>query len=73
MNGMIIIGIIIAIVVDILAAYEFYKIAKEKGYDDQKYLVYSLLFGLIGYLMVIALPDRSNNHAEDNQNELPEI
>ena len=37
---------------------EFYAVAEQKGYADKKYFWYSFIFGLVGYLLVIALPDK---------------
>lgn len=39
-------------------AMEFYKIAIMKGYEDRKYLWMSFAFGIVGYLLVIALPNK---------------
>lgn len=44
-----------------VASYYFGKIAKEKGFDFSTYLLLSIFLGLIGYLMVVALPDRKGN------------
>lgn len=41
-----------------LIAKEFANVAKEKGYSQKKYFWYSFLLGIIGYLLVVALPDR---------------
>lgn len=38
----------------------FYEVANEKGYNDKKYLWICFLFSIVGYLLVIALPDRGN-------------
>lgn len=43
-----------------LIAKEFYIVAQAKGYSEKKYLWLCFLLGVIGYLLVIALPDRSN-------------
>lgn len=44
-----------------VASYYFGKIAREKGFDFSTYLLLSIFLGLIGYLMVVALPDRKGN------------
>jgi len=41
-----------------LVAREFYRIAKEKGFPQKKYLWLTFLFGMLGMLLVVALPDR---------------
>ena len=51
---------IAAIAISIIVALEFGKIAEAKGHSKVKYFWFSFLFGLIGYLMVVALPDRGN-------------
>lgn len=38
-------------------SWNFYEIAQMKGHPEKKYFRYCLTLGLIGYLMVIALPD----------------
>ena len=52
--------------VDYLIAWEFYVIAKEKGHDERKYLWISFFLGIIGYLLVIALPDRKMKYSIDS-------
>ena len=55
-----------------IIAKEFYSAAVTKGYSNKKYLWYCFFLGMIGYLMVIALPNkivRTNQSAD----ELPEI
>lgn len=51
-------GIIIALFVDYYLAECFYEVACEKGFLDTKYMWICFIFGVIGYLLVIALPDR---------------
>ena len=48
--------VIIALVIDYFIAEEFSKIAEMKGHDDAKYFWYTFIFGIIGMLMVVALP-----------------
>lgn len=42
-----------------LFSREFYRIAVHKGFEEKKYLWLTFWFGLIGILLVIALPDHS--------------
>ncbi len=49
------------IAIDAFLASEFMDAAEEKGYDDRKYFWFCLLFGLPGWMLVIALPDRPVN------------
>lgn len=55
-----------------LIAKEFYKVAQAKGFYEKKYLWLPFLLGVIGYLLVISLPDRASdtNTASD---ELPDL
>ena len=39
-------------------AEQFYEAAKAKGYSDKKYFWITFWLGLIGYCLIIALPDR---------------
>lgn len=54
-----------------IIANEFFNVAKSKGYNENKYLWYCFLFGLVGYLLVIALKDKNTN--TDTKFELPEL
>ena len=51
-------GAIAAIALDYLIAKEFEFIATEKGYNGKRYFWYSFLTGMLGYLLVIALPNK---------------
>ena len=55
-------------------AMEFYKIAIMKGYEDRKYLWMSFAFGIVGYLLVIALPNKDVfiEETSDKTDEIPE-
>lgn len=55
-----------------LIAKEFYKAAQAKGYSEKKYLWLCFLLGVIGYLLVIALPDRGNT-PKAVSDDLPEL
>ena len=62
MDDVIIVLIIVGIILflNYLLAKEFYVIAEMKGYEyHKKYFWYCFIFGWIGYLMVIALPDKT--------------
>lgn len=51
---------------------QFYEVAKAKGYHDSKYLWICFWLGLVGYLLVIALPDHGNTH-QTISDELPDL
>ncbi len=55
-----------------LIAKEFYKVAQAKGYSEKKYLWLPFLLGVIGYLLVVALPDRGNT-PKAVSDELPDL
>ena len=48
----------IALEIDYIIAKEFEAAAIAKGYTEKKYFWYSFLLGIIGYLLVIALPKK---------------
>ena len=50
-------------------AKQFQFAAKEKGYDKKRYFWIPFLFGLLGYLMVIALPDHGKKCQQDKPAE----
>jgi hypothetical protein len=52
--------VIALLIVDYCVAREFQEVAEEKGYrTSKKYLWISFFFPWMGYLLVIALPDRN--------------
>lgn len=63
---------VIALAVLFYLANEFYKVAKEKGYYEKKYLWIAFLFSIIGYLLIIALPDRNQIKKEVSTNKTSE-
>lgn len=68
-------SVVVAIFVDYDIAKEFQRIAEMKGHYDKKYFWWSFGLGLIGYAMVIALPDRSGQPEAQPvyDDELPEL
>lgn len=50
-----------------LICREFSLIASEKGWNDRRYFHFCFWLGLVGILMVIALPDRGDNDASAPQ------
>ena len=53
-----ILTLVIVIVVYYFVAKEFYKVAEMKGYSERRYFWIPFLLGVIGYLLVVALPDK---------------
>lgn len=58
--GVLILVLIVWLIFDGLMAHWFYEAAEAKGYHDRKYFHIAFWFGIAGYLLVIALPDRGN-------------
>ena len=56
--GIFYLALAVGLIINIIASCEFRDIAAEKGFDGKKYFWYCFWLGFIGYLMVIALPDR---------------
>jgi len=59
-------AIYIVIIIAVLAVHyfvaeEFYKVAAMKGWPLKKYRIMALLLWIIGYLLIIALPDRAGD------------
>ncbi len=61
------------LVVNWFAAGEFYKIAEDKGYHGQKYFWWAFLLPLVGYLMIVAMPDRGGEQRAIVNDDLPEL
>ena len=57
-------GIVIGLIIDYLIAKKFEEIAEMKGHIGSTYFWYTFIFGLVGMLMVIALPvkTKEENH-----------
>ena len=48
------------IFLDMAIAWEFYEIAEKKGHFEKRYWLLAFCLTMIGYLIVIALPDRGS-------------
>ena len=59
---------VVAIIINVVIASKFAEIAEMKGHEHDTYFWFTFIFGVIGMLMVIALPDMSNT-MEDNANK----
>lgn len=55
-----IVAVLALLVLHYFVAEEFYKVAQMKGWPQKKYRGIALGLWIIGYLLIIALPDRSN-------------
>ena len=64
----------VILMIDWFAAKQFHEIAKMKGHPEKKYFWWCFWIGMIGWPMVIALPDRGNTHQKSTgSDELPEL
>lgn len=79
---MIVAFLVLVLIVAFITANEFQEVANEKGYNSSKYFWYVFLLGIVGCLLVIALPDRKHNCetkkrknyvSEDYNDELPDL
>lgn len=57
------IGLIVAICIDHYISNLFYDAAVTKGYTSRAYYWLPFLFGAVGYLLVVALPDLETRKA----------
>lgn len=64
--------IIFSLIFDAAFAQEFGAIAEQKGHSYIRYMLNCFLFTIIGYLMVIALPNRGNQ-SKAIPDELPDL
>ena len=84
--GVIVLIALVALALWAWIAVEFNNIAKMKGYEGSRYFWWSFIFPGIGYLMVVALPDRKQSvvvsthvettdkrEIEDDLSSLPEL
>lgn len=52
-------GFAVYFVIWFFVSREFYRAAEMKGYEEIRYFVITFLLGIVGILLIIALPDRS--------------
>ncbi len=57
---LLIIACLAFLVLDFFVAREFYLAASTKGWASKKYFFYAFFLPVIGYLMILALPDRGS-------------
>ena len=70
---MVIIVILLYVFVSLILAAQFSEVASEKGYKNNKYFWFCLLFGIAGWILVCALPDRGNRTTFAISDELPDL
>ena len=59
------IGLVIGLVILYYIAKQFYAVAVDKGHPERKYFHICFWLGLVGYLLVIALPDRNRAQVQN--------
>lgn len=64
--------IVMFFVADYYISKEFQRIAILKGFHESRYFWYPFWLPLVGYLMVIALPDRSTESSYGNGKQVEE-
>ena len=60
-------GVVIALVIDYVVAKKFADIAEMKGHEGDTYFWFTFLLGVVGMLMVVALP---NGNTTSNRPEV---
>lgn len=69
---LILIPVLALLVLDYFVAEEYQSIASRKGYCGRKYFWWSFFLGFVGYLMVVALPERRGPWPEEKTTECPQ-
>ena len=69
----VVLGLILYLCISYFLAVQFAEAASEKGYNSSKYLWISFLFGIAGWILVCALPDRGNCTAPIISDALPDL
>lgn len=65
---------LVLLVLDYFIAREFYLAAAMKGWASKKYFFYAFFLPVIGYLLILALPDRGSVAAGSFESrDLPEL
>ena len=71
---LLIVACLALLVLDFFVAREFYLAAATKGWASKKYYFFAYFLNVIGYLMIIALPDRGSVSAGSYESrDLPEL
>jgi len=67
------IPLIFFFVINWFAAGEFYKIAEDKGYHSRKYFWWAFFVPVMGYLLIVAMPDRGGDQRTVYNQDLPDL
>ena len=69
---LVVIIFVLAVLIEWYISKQFYEAANAKGYYDKKYFWICFLMSWVGYLLIIALPDRGG-YQQGISDELPEL
>lgn len=58
-----VVALVVALIIDYIIAKKFSDIAEMKGHAGDTYFWFTFVFGIVGMLMVIALPIQSNSES----------
>lgn len=67
--GLICIAVAIMLLLDLYFASLFFTMAVDKGYTESTYLIIAYIFTFVGYLLIIAMPDKNafnRQHSSSN-------
>ena len=64
-------GMVIALIIDYVIAKKFEEIAEMKGHEGGTYFWFTFFLGVVGMLMVVALPDVSQNRTTQPSGVVP--
>jgi len=70
-----VLAVIVVLTAHWFVAREFYKAAAMKGWNEKKYLWLAFLLWAVGYMLIIALPDRAGEASAPviMSDDLPEL
>lgn len=69
-----IVAVIAVLAVHFFVSVEFYKAAAMKGWPQKKYFYMALGLWIVGYMLIIALPDRGGSGVRAVEiSDLPEL
>ena len=66
-------AVIVVFVIAWFAAKEFYKLAEDKGYHSKKYFWWAFLVPVVGYLLIVAMPDKGGEQRAVYNQDLPDL
>jgi len=74
MNIFMLIFALVVLAIHCFVSVEFYRTAVMKGWSEKKYLLMAIFLWVIGYMLIIALPDRGGySRKAVESDDLPDI